>query len=213
MIKELSKFYQSYNTKHDKYGFVHHQSSKIKYFLNHIGEGKTILDLGCRDGSLTQAFIVNNNVVGLDVDCNACNLCRSNLNIEVVWHNLNEPLPLSDASYDIVILSDVLEHVFLDSELLMEIKRVLKPNGFCLGSTPNAYHWPLRVKMMRGIDLSEYSDKTHVHYYSFTSLERLLKMFFPSSEITPYGHSKLTQFYPTLFASDFFWKSIKGGQS
>lgn len=210
MLKTLSLFYQSYHVEHDKYGFVHHRSSKIKYFLTQIGKGQKILDLGCRDGSLTQAFMIGNDLTGLEVDHNACELCRNKLGIEVIWHDLNEPLPIANASYDIVILADVLEHVFLAEELLIEIKRVLKSGGFCLGSTPNAYYWSSRLKMMQGIDLSEYSDRTHVHHYSLASLKRSLENIFTSSRIIPYGHSSLVRILPTLFANDFFWKSIKG---
>ena len=211
MLEALSKFYQAYHIEHDKYGFVHHRNSKTKYFLTHINKGQKILDLGCRDGTLTQSFMEDNVLTGMDIDHNACEICRDNLGIEVIWHNLNEPLPIADSSYNIVILSDVLEHVFFAEELLTEIKRVLKPNGFCLGSTPNAYYWTLRLKMLQGIDLSEYSDQTHVHYYSLASLKKLLENIFTYSEISPYGHNSLTKIYPTLFASDFFWKSTKGG--
>lgn len=46
-----------------------------------------------------------------------------------VRHNLEKPLPFTDASYNAVLLINVLEHIFHTRELLAESVRVLAPGG------------------------------------------------------------------------------------
>lgn len=46
-----------------------------------------------------------------------------------VLHDLEQPLPLADASYDHVLLINVLEHVFEYRKLLREAARVVRPGG------------------------------------------------------------------------------------
>jgi SAM-dependent methyltransferase len=56
-----------------------------------------------------------------------------------VEHDLNQPLPFVDQSFDTVILSDVLEHVARPAELLGEIGRILAPSGKLLANVPFLY--------------------------------------------------------------------------
>jgi SAM-dependent methyltransferase len=56
-----------------------------------------------------------------------------------VEHDLNQPLPFSDARFDTVLLSDVLEHVLHPTELLTEIRRLLVPGGKLLCNVPFMY--------------------------------------------------------------------------
>lgn len=54
--------------------------------------------------------------------------------------DLNEPLtPLVTSSFDVVILSDVLEHIREPALLMAEISRILKPGGYLLLNVPFAY--------------------------------------------------------------------------
>ena len=53
--------------------------------------------------------------------------------------DLNVPLALPDASFDTIILSDVLEHIRKPEELLNEMYRVLRPGGHVLMNVPFYY--------------------------------------------------------------------------
>ena len=61
-----------------------------------------------------------------------------NLSCEHIQADINKPLPLKNNSFDIVIMRDVIEHLLRPYDTLLEVKRVLKPNGFLKLTTPNA---------------------------------------------------------------------------
>jgi SAM-dependent methyltransferase len=59
-------------------------------------------------------------------------------------------LPYDDAAFDCVILGDVVEHVQEPDPLLSEVRRVLRPGGWLVISTPNVVSWANRVLVPLG---------------------------------------------------------------
>jgi len=53
--------------------------------------------------------------------------------------DLTKPLPFDDSSYDVVIMSEVIEHLPSHIPIVAEVARVLKPNGYFVFSTPNIH--------------------------------------------------------------------------
>lgn len=51
-------------------------------------------------------------------------------------HDLENPIPLNDDSYDSVLLMNVLEHVYNKSQLIFEAHRLLRPGGRLLAVVP-----------------------------------------------------------------------------
>ena len=89
-----------------------------------------ILDLGCCGGSLLlslqkQGF---SNLHGIDLSENAIKLCKSRGLPNVSLMN-GEKMEFKDNSFDVIIISDVLEHIKNDSAALEESLRVLRPSG------------------------------------------------------------------------------------
>jgi SAM-dependent methyltransferase len=56
-----------------------------------------------------------------------------------ICHDLTEPLPLKDAYFDTVIMSDVLEHLPDPVATLIEARRILKPTGTFMLNVPFLY--------------------------------------------------------------------------
>jgi len=91
------------------------------------------------------------------------------LDIEV---DLNELLPFEDASFDTVLLSDVLEHIALPDQLIAEVSRTMKINGvaiigvpfmYCIHEQPNDHHRYTRFKLQdfavrNGLEILELSE-------------------------------------------------------
>jgi SAM-dependent methyltransferase len=68
-------------------------------------------------------------------------------------------LPFSDKSFDVVLSFGVMEHVLNDKESLLEINRILKPNGlfFCFW-LPYKYSWKQKREYLKG---SHYHDRLY----------------------------------------------------
>jgi SAM-dependent methyltransferase len=203
----LEKMYEDHHTRNGKYGFAHHLTSKGQLFSLSVGIGKMVLDLGCRDGILTEQYCAANTVTCVDIDERALQLCRDRLRVEVIQHDLNYPLPFADHSFNVVVAADVLEHVFFGINFIREIRRVLVNDGVFLGSTPNAFYWTNRIRFALGTDPYEFLDTTHVRHFSLGSLSAMLSKEFDHQEIVPYGRHILAGLIPQWFAGDFFWRA------
>jgi len=119
-------------------------------FCSWIGKGKTVLDLGGRDGSLTRHLLDGNRVVIGDIDIAALAYARGNYTVDTVQINLNEPLPFVSESCDVVVMAEVLEHLPYPKITLSEVERVLHKGGGLIGSIPLAYHLKDRWQVLRG---------------------------------------------------------------
>jgi SAM-dependent methyltransferase len=135
------------------------------------GPGKRVLDVGCRYGALTRAYLPGNEIVGVDVDRDAL-AEAAKLGIETVWADAGEPLPFDDASFDAVAAGEVLEHVASPGRLVAEIARVLRPDGVFVGSVPNVYRLKNRLLFLAGRPIDH--DPTHLQMFRPGDLERLL---------------------------------------
>ena len=102
-------------------------------------EGKKVLDVGCGDGVLSfKCHKLGALVHGVDLmpaSIEAAKARTSLTNIEFQVGDVYE-LPFPDDSFDIVMSSEVIEHLEKVPQYLSEIRRVLKPQGRAIISTP-----------------------------------------------------------------------------
>lgn len=104
-------------------------------------QGDKILDLGCGTGYylfLLSSLPVRLNLIGLDNDDRAVNEAKNFLSkkIKFIISDCHK-LPFKDGTFDKVVASEVLEHLDDDLNALKEIRRILKPNGILVISTPS----------------------------------------------------------------------------
>jgi SAM-dependent methyltransferase len=72
----------------------------------------------------------------------------SHFNIE------SEPFPFPDQEFDVVLFCEIIEHLLLDPvTVLLEIKRVLKPNGYLILTTPNVSRLENVARMISGTNI------------------------------------------------------------
>jgi ubiquinone/menaquinone biosynthesis C-methylase UbiE len=93
----------------------------------------SILDIGAGTGHIAAHFAKNNAVTAADVKNQ---LCTGEAILNFVQLS-DKNLPFEDASFDIVILNQVLTYIPDQLHELIEIRRVLKPEGLCYISLPN----------------------------------------------------------------------------
>jgi SAM-dependent methyltransferase len=183
------------------------EETRAALFGSWIGEGKDVLDLGCRDGALTRHFSKGNRVVGVDIDRGALELARSAHALEVRWANLNAALPFADESFDVAVLAETLEHLPYPRIALAEIHRVLRPGGLLIGNVPLFYHLHNRWRVMRGKRLD--SDPTHCQYHSYDSLRALLEEVFTIETMLPLKGRRWAALSMRLFARNVAFRCRK----
>ena len=103
-----------------------------------------IVDVGCGDGAATylvKKLDARNTVVGIDWSATALARARSR-GLLVIQGGVDAAgLPLPDACADVVIMSELIEHLVDTDGAVDEARRVLRPGGALLLSTPNLAAW------------------------------------------------------------------------
>ncbi len=109
-----------------------------------LGAGATVVDLGAGSGEdipLLASLYPDAEIVALDAaEHHLEALARryaQTANVRAERADITQPLPLADASVDLVYCSEVVEHIPDPGALFAEVRRVLKPNGYLLMTTKN----------------------------------------------------------------------------
>ena len=113
-----------------------------------------VLDVGCGDGAATSIAAQRNaghHLVGLDWSADALRQARR-LGLTLVQAGVEPPgLPVAAETADVVIMSELIEHLIDTDSALDEARRVLKPGGSLLLSTPNLAAWYNRGLLALGV--------------------------------------------------------------
>jgi SAM-dependent methyltransferase len=147
---------------------------KIERLLRGIAEERrdpTLLDVGCWDGAFSQrcsSVLGAERILGVEV-YEAPALAAEKRGLEVARIDLEaERFPWPDASVDVVVCNQVLEHLKNIWLPMAEMHRVLKPGGHALLSVPNLASLHNRVLLALGHQpTSIFVFGPHVRGYSF----------------------------------------------
>ncbi len=151
---------------------------QVERFLEGIPPGARVLDLGCGNGVVLASFRDRGwELVGVDISESGIRQARKR------WPGIR--FEIADAtgdlsalgSFDAVISTEVIEHVFLPRRFAQNAFRALKPGGRFVLSTP--YHgWLKNVAIaVTGQSDRHYEpleDFGHIKFWSPTTLGRLL---------------------------------------
>jgi ubiquinone/menaquinone biosynthesis C-methylase UbiE len=155
--------------------------SNVAYALPANG---SVLDVGCGDGSASGTWLksTGRTYLGLDVSPTAIESARSRgLDAELIEDATS--LPIEDSSYDAVVCTEVLEHLFLPNVAAAEMYRVLKPRGVLVATTPNVAYWRRCYEMLRG-SFNPFGDELswsqpwrdpHIRFFKAVTLENMLR--------------------------------------
>ena len=205
-LERLRRFYRDHHEHGDRQDFTVSEDRRGPLFAAWIGRGRRVLDLGCRDGTLTRYFAEGNQVLGLDVDRDALGQAATRLGIETRWADVSLSVPADDAAFDCVVAGEVIEHLPYLDVVLDEIARVLTPGGLFVGSVPNAYNLKARINVLKGEELDR--DPTHLQFFSPAKLRRVLEPRFDLRELVAV-RGKWAWLSLALFARHLAWRAVK----
>lgn len=114
-----------------------------------VPEGSRVLDLGCGDGAMLAHLKANRNCTGYGVEIADANvLACVQRGVNVIQLNLDEGLSMfEDASFDVVLQIDTLQHLRNAEVMLRETVRVGRVG---IVAFPNFAHWPNRLSVLQG---------------------------------------------------------------
>jgi SAM-dependent methyltransferase len=119
------------------------------------GGGLRVLDAGCGTGRNMLELGPLGPVTGVDFSEQALEFCRRR-GLDDVHRASLDALPFDPGSFDLIVATDVVEHLVDDRAALAELRRVAAPGGRLLATVP-AYGW-----------LWSEHDDAHHHYRRYT---------------------------------------------
>jgi SAM-dependent methyltransferase len=203
-LERIETVYRAHHEARRSRDFVFCGPERRRIFRAWVGTGRRVLDVGCRYGALTRAYLEGNEVVGMDVDREAL-AGAAKLGIEPLWADAGEPFPLEDESFDAVVVGELLEHLPFPDALIAEARRVLRPGGRLVGSVPNAFRLKSRLSFLVG--RPPQNDPTTLQLFSPEDVRRLLAGF--EGVRLQFVAGRLTPLHPRLFANDICFTGLK----
>ena len=146
------------------------QRKRHEIILNFVGAATAVLDIGC--GS-SRIILDLKNAVGMDILQRKLRWLKPNH--ERVVRGSTFALPFKNSSFDVVINSEVIEHVPEDPVILEEMWRVLRPGGTLILGTPDYDRWSWVVlEWIYGKVLPGAYAHEHITHYTRKSLGEVL---------------------------------------
>ena len=115
------------------------------------GPEARVLDVGCGAGNSYARPIADRvaSYTGVDASAAAVELART-AGLDATVIDDAASLPFADDDFDLAICIEVFEHLFEPHRAAAEIRRVLRPGGRLVASTPNSLYWRLRMDLLAG---------------------------------------------------------------
>ena len=200
-----SRFYEDFQSRREKRGTLA-IPERMKFIKEQTGKGKNVIELGCRFGDILELVKDGNNVSGVDVDRNAMNFCAENVGIKPVFADLNQSLPFESETFDVVIISEVLEHLPYPSATIEEIARILRRGGKIVGSVPNGKRLRNRIRFFfEGV---VDPDESHLQFFSGASLTFLLEQKFAKINVNIVS-GRFKKLGPNMFGNCILFSAVK----
>lgn len=162
---------------------------------------KRVLDVGCGEGK--SAYYLKENgatyVAGVEINSQAASVAR--VIMDDVWEgSVEEIIPFQQGQFDLIICSDILEHLVNPWKVLELLKTILAADGYLLASIPNLRYAPvlyeLLIKGLFRYTTSGVLDSTHLRFFTRSTMKSMIEE--SSFEIVRWGRPVKTTKYKRL---------------
>ena len=156
-----------------------------------LGHPLDILDLGCGAGYGTAALAQHAaSATGLDIAPDAVSYAGQHYqlpNLRFLAASVTD-VPLPDSHFDLITAFEVIEHIADGTSLLIEARRLLRPGGLLLVSTPNTTYYA-ETRAEQG------PNPFHVREYTYDEFTAALADVFPYYAVYLQNHTNSFSFY------------------
>lgn len=144
-------------------------------------ESKKILDIGVGD-AVYESLIPENlrrrsQFYGVDISKTQIKRAQKYLHEGKVVDLNSQKLPFSKNYFDIILISEILEHIFFPDHLLTDADKRLKPGGFMLITYPNSGALQLRLTLLfsgRSVMLNYPDNPQHIRFFQTKDILSML---------------------------------------
>jgi 2-polyprenyl-3-methyl-5-hydroxy-6-metoxy-1,4-benzoquinol methylase len=137
------------------------------WILDETAEAKSLLDLGCYEGTLVQKF--GPGAKGVEICLEAVKFDRER-GLNVVWGNANTYK--DPDKFDAVCACELIEHVPNPKKLIKNMLTLVSPKGWCYVTTPNGCYDPANTLKSWNVD-TDLID--HVRTYNAEKVAKLME--------------------------------------
>ena len=159
---------------------------KIKEHLNH---NSNVLEIGSYYGILGNIIKSHvNNYTGLELSDHAVEYSKKNFNLNIINQSLHKFFE-NRFQFDVIIMTDVIEHLDKPFDTINLIEKNLKPGGVLILSTFNMdsivprimkskYYWiiPMHKYYFSSSTLRYFLNKSNLHLFKIKNDERLISL-------------------------------------
>lgn len=158
--QEAIRYGNGLHTKHKHTGYHN-------FFIKNIRAGEHVLDIGCGNGFLSYDIITHVRDIklfGIDLNKSYIKFAKENFQHSNLKFRVGDALTdLPDEKFDVVILSNVLEHLKHRVEFLTQIRSKIGPSKYLIRVPLFERDW--RVPLMKELGLDYRLDPTHYVEY------------------------------------------------
>ena len=204
----MSSIFDYYNKKIIPFGINGRRRKTTLSLLEGI-KNKKVLDIGCASGYIGAVLKKQGNyVVGIDITKKDIAKAKKSLDKAYVFDIENDNTKILGRGYDLIVMIEVIEHLFDPEKAIAKFLPLLKSDGKVLISTPNFVQIYNRIKIFFGI--FEYNEETvvnksHIHFFTRPTFLKLiselgLDIIKEENVILPETFSFVLKFFPNLFS-------------
>lgn len=160
-------------------GGVHVKHRLMRYhefFVNRVAPGERVLDIGCGYGAVAYSLATRAGALVTGIDLNEANVAKArgkfhHPNLTFVHGDARENLP--PGPWDVLVLSNILEHIERRIFFLAELQQGLRPGRMLIRVPMIDRDW--RVPLREELGMFHFGDVTHFTEYTAESFEEELR--------------------------------------